>query len=206
MWLFALGLSTLFAVGLVVYRVQTTHERFYAFMTWNLFLAWLPFLFSFFLVHFARIRGFGWLSVLTLGVLWLLFFPNGPYVVTDLIHFSYWKGGISQWFDLLMLFTSAWTGLLLGLLSLYMLQRLVDERYGLAAGWLFALVSLVLCSIGVYVGRFLRWNSWEVLTDPKTLWRDITRLNDFQPMEFIALFALGLAVAYGVTYALVARK
>ena len=96
------------------------------------------------------------------------------YLVTDLMHLRP-VPAIPLWYDALMLFTFALTGLLLGLHSLAMMQNLVSGRYGDTIGWLFALLTMSLSSFGVYIGRFLRWNSWDLLANPVSLLSDVAQ-------------------------------
>ncbi len=106
------------------------------------------------------------------ALLWVLFFPNCFYIVTDLIHLRKFGGhGVPGWYDMLMTASFAFVGVFLGTLSLYLLHLSVRERFGWRAGWAFAGMMLLLGALGIYVGRFLRWNSWDVFTRPEKLWR-----------------------------------
>ena len=97
-------------------------------------------------------------------VLWLLFFPNAPYLLTDFIHLG--EGPAPLWYDALMLSAFAWTGLLLGFASLYLVQMVIRRAFGERVAWLGVVIALVLASIGVYLGRFIRFNSWDALLHP----------------------------------------
>ena len=110
-------------------------------------------------------RGVATAPLVVLGGVWLLFLPNAPYIATDVI----WLGALSSgthWHDPLLVATAAGIGLVLGFLSLYLVQAVVAERLGRVAGWTVALGALVLSGLGVYLGRYQRWNSWEVVTEP----------------------------------------
>lgn len=147
--------------------VYTGHITF-IFLLWNLFLAWLPVLFAL-LARWQRASRWGrWVW----GGLWLLFFPNAPYLLTDLLHLGQ-IGSVPIWYDLIMLLTFALAGLFLGFASLFWLHGLVAKTWNRWAGWLFVLVVLGLSSFGVYIGRFLRWNSWDLLLNPTILLRDL---------------------------------
>lgn len=155
------------AVVLSAYRVERTGSPHLAFLTWNLFLAWLPLLFAAGLHAVNRRRAPGAILWL-LALLWLLFFPNAPYILTDFIHLR--RGhGAPLWFDFLLIGSFAGTGLLLAYASLYLVHEVVRERLGPAAGWMACLAALLLCSIGIYVGRFLRFNSWDAISQPGSL-------------------------------------
>jgi uncharacterized membrane protein len=168
--LFALLLSSLFAVGLLMVRIYVVRQLTYAFLVWNLFLAWLPYLLSGVAVRSHR-RGYWPIAVASAG-LWLLFFPNAPYILTDFLHLAA-RHPIPLWYDLLLLASFAWTGLFLAMASLASMQTIVSGALGKAAGWLFALITIALGGLGIYVGRFLRWNSWDVVANLSALLVDI---------------------------------
>ncbi len=140
------------------------------FLLWNLFLAWLPVLFAL----LARRQQASRLGRGLWGGLWLLFFPNAPYLLTDLLHLGR-IGHVPIWYDLIMLLTFALAGLFLGFASLFWLHDLVSKTWNRWTGWLFVLVVLGLSSFGVYIGRFLRWNSWDLLLNPTFLLRDLAQ-------------------------------
>ncbi len=176
----------------------------YVFLCWNLFLAWIPWLAG---RAFEASRRRPSAATLQLGwfALWLLFLPNAPYIATDLLHLK-WRPPVPLWYDLALLLAFAGTGLLLGYLSLLDVQAAVEERFGRAKGWAVAAGSLLLSGFGVYLGRFLRRNSWHVLTDPIALLRDIAdRLLDptLHPRTygFTLVFGLGLLLGYAALVA-----
>ncbi|MBX0327234.1 DUF1361 domain-containing protein [Oscillochloris sp. ZM17-4] len=166
------------------------------FLIWNLILAWMPYLMSLWVESAARRS---WWRALLPGVLWLLFLPNAPYIMTDFIHLE-WMGFV-WWYDLGMLMAFAWAGCLLGVASLYIVQRVVRERLGAALSWAFVLASCGLSGLGIYFGRFLRWNSWDVLFSPRGLAHDLWHiLSDPahypQMIGVSGLFACFLALGY----------
>jgi uncharacterized membrane protein len=147
-------------------RLDWAQRTVYIWLVWNLFLAWVPYGLSL-VTSFLHARGAArWWSLGPLGVAWLLVFPNAPYLLTDFIHLKP-RHGIPLWFDVALLAMFAATGWLLGLLSLEVWKRLLEERVGRVGAWVgVALVSL-LCGYGIYLGRVERWNSWDVLTEPR---------------------------------------
>jgi uncharacterized membrane protein len=163
---YPLALSSGLAVALVAGRVLRTGEAAYTFMVWNLFLAWLPYLFSLWAALAERRRPGQWWRLLLPGALWLLFLPNGPYIVTDIIHLRRIQPAI-WWLDVGLIATFAWTGCFLAVASLHAMQELVRRYLGAALSWLFVLLTLPLSGLGVYLGRFERLNSWNVLTNPR---------------------------------------
>ena len=143
----------------------------FLFLVWNLFLAWVPYFISLSIETITRFSNSRFI-VGTLLVCWLLFFPNAPYIVTDLLHLKS-RYPIPKWYDLMVLVSFAWTGLMLGFLSLYEIQRFLKKRLHSKLAWLFTILAIFLCAFGIYLGRFLRWNSWDIITNPTTLFQDI---------------------------------
>lgn len=132
--------------------------------------------------------------------LWLLFFPNAPYILTDLFHLRH-REGAPLWFDLLLILSFAWTGLMLGYVSLVDIQQVVSRTYNKITGWLFAVAALMLSGFGIYLGRFERWNSWDVISNPKGLAKDIllpiiNPLGNLRVWGISAAFAIFLIVGY----------
>jgi uncharacterized membrane protein len=157
------GLSAL-AVGMLAGRALMSGRTHYFFLLWNLFLAWLPLPLAWAAYGLQRYP----LAAVVPAGLWLLFLPNAPYLITDLMHLRP-AAGIPIWYDAYMLFAFAVCGLLLGLRSLALMERVVQEWAGTAGSRLFVLAACGLSGVGVYLGRFLRWNSWDVFGDPLAL-------------------------------------
>jgi len=170
--LYPILLSTLLACGLFAGRVYLSHTLTYIFLVWNLFLAWIPYLSSMWASHLHRRRPGRWWYLIIPGALWLVFFPNAPYIVTDFLHLRA-RVSIPIWYDIGMLSVFAWTGMFLAVFSLRTMQKIVKAFLGSAAGWLFAMGALGLGGLGIYVGRFLRWNSWDLLLHPRSVLSDI---------------------------------
>jgi uncharacterized membrane protein len=145
--------------------MQYTGSPEWSFLAWNLALAWLPMLFAL-AAHAAHRASLPAAAVVSLSALWLLFLPNAPYLATDIIHVGRTWEAVPIWFDLLMVAAFGGTGLLIGYSSLYLIQSLVTERYGDLAGWTTAIAVFSLSSAGIYLGRVLRFNSWDPLTQP----------------------------------------
>jgi uncharacterized membrane protein len=176
------------------------------FLIWNLVLAWIPFLFALGAYAYTRRAS----STTALGLGWLLFFPNAPYIVTDFIHLS--RGSsVPLWYDAFTIGSFAATGLALGFASLYLMQCLVSVRLGLVASWLAVLVACVLGSVGIYLGRFARANSWDVLTRPEWFARIaharlLDPLGNPRLIAVTCVFTLLLAVGYVMLYRVVAPR
>ncbi len=179
---FILTLSTLFSFGLLFGRWQylpfdwTQIDSFavlksyrgaptFLFLVWNLFLAWIPYWIALSIDGVFEKTKSKILSVTLLG-LWLLFFPNAPYIITDLLHLKS-RFPVPHWYDMMLIFSFAWTGLALGLLSLYEVQLFLEKHFKANWAWLFSTTSIALAGFGIFIGRFQRWNSWDVFTQPK---------------------------------------
>ncbi len=146
----------------------------YAFLVWNLFLAWVPYLSGLWAASLHQRYPARWWMLMIPGALWLSFFPNAPYIVTDFLHLQEReRAPIPLWYDIGMFTVFAWTGLLLAVFSLRTMQTLVKSFLGSAASWLFVIGSLGLSGLGIYIGRFLRWNSWDLLLHPHSVLADV---------------------------------
>jgi uncharacterized membrane protein len=179
----ALCLAMLVGRAVMVRHVQLT------FYIWNLFLAWLPLLFGLRVYRLAGTSPARWWPLAICAVLWFLFFPNAPYIVTDFLHLKPHPLA-PVWFDIVMMMSFAWTGLLLGYLSLLLMQEIVRARKGPQWGWCFALTMLALSSFGIYLGRFKRWNSWDVLVRPHGLAGDVLSRFDIRSNPEMTYFLL----------------
>ena len=158
----ALLAASALCVATVEIRTHETGDSYYRFLVWNLILAWVPLGFA--VAAYSRARRRVDALVWVLLVPWLLFFPNAPYLLTDFIHLG--EGPAPLWYDGLMLSAFAWTGLLLGFASLYLVQMVFRRAFGSKVAWLAVVMALGLASIGVYLGRFIRFNSWDALLHP----------------------------------------
>ncbi len=190
-----LGLSVM-CVGLLAFRMYHSGSLRFGFLSWNLFLAWVPLgiaLLTYRRLEQGRLRGYhalaGWAA-------WLLFFPNAPYIITDLLHLTK-RSAVPIWYDSLMVFSYALVGLLAGLLSLYLIHRVMDRLLGRGAARWVVTGSLLLAGFGVYLGRFERWNSWDLLTNPAGLLGNaLVQLTNPTALRLTAVFALMLTLIY----------
>jgi uncharacterized membrane protein len=193
-------------VALVLARVAWTRNFSYLFLVWNLFLAWLPLALALLACDEYRPGARPNWRFRSLAAAWLLFFPNAPYIYTDLIHLTSRYYG-HFWVDLVLILSYALTGLVLGFVSLYLMQTVVTRMFGRAASWLFIAAVAVLSGFGIYLGRFLRLNSWDVVLQPLAVCRGIGQwiagpLAHPTAYAFPALFATFLFIAYLMLYAL----
>jgi uncharacterized membrane protein len=160
-----------FCISLSLLRVAFTGTSGFLFLNWNLVLAFIPWLLTSFMILWELTSTVAILLVMT-G--WLLFFPNSLYILTDLIHLGRVEGA-PAWLDLILLLSFAWTGLCFGFASLMDIEGKLSTRFGLRRRTvtLFSIGMLFLAAFGIYLGRFLRWNTWDLLGYPGALLDDI---------------------------------
>jgi uncharacterized membrane protein len=187
----------------MLFRAVYFQQPAFLFFIWNLFLAWVPAIaaLAFYALAHRSPRNNG--VLVGIAILWLLFFPNAAYIVTDIVHLQE-SPPVPLWFDLIGIVTVAQTGLFLGYLSLYLMQEVVRAWIGRWYSWAFAMLMLSLSAYGIYLGRFLRWNSWDVLIDPVDSLRTaagmlIPRLR-VEPLAFSATFFAFSLVCYLIVY------
>jgi uncharacterized membrane protein len=168
----------------------------FMFLIWNLFLAWIPYLIAILLEKLPAKK------ILAIPALlaWLVFFPNAPYLVTDLLHVHY-RHGVPLWYDVMMLFSFAWTGLMLGFLSLMEVQRFLEKRLDKMAVRGLVWAAILLCGFGVYLGRYQRWNTWDLVTNPYQLFWE-TAAVVLHPCSYLGTLGLAVVMAgvLGVGY------
>jgi len=166
-----LAVMSAFCFTLSLTRYWLSHSTVYLFLNWNLFLAFIPWVASS-AIMVNKNEKINKLLMLPLIFSWLAFFPNSPYILTDLFHFRS-RSGVPLWFDLVLILSFAWTGLTFGLASLFDIEKLLSPFLN---KWILKVLLMVLLfagSFGVYVGRYLRWNSWDIISEPVPLLYDI---------------------------------
>ena len=195
-----LAVSCALSAVLWLFRVLYSHTFVYFFLNWNLLLAWIPLGLAVVMVRLNRRTPRPRLVLLLLLGGWLLFFPNSPYIVSDLMHLAP-RSRVPLWYDALMLFSFAWNGLILGFVSLWLVQQMVSGWFGRMAGWLMVGFTLAATGFGIYLGRFQRWNSWDILADPYGLLHAVVKpvldpLAHPRTIGVTLLFGSFLLVAY----------
>lgn len=187
------------------------NKTYFDFLLWNLFLAWIPLLLAVVVAELGKRLAPGWVRsavVTVLGAAWLLFFPNAPYIVTDLIHLTLQKAWYVEagrwtfryWYDFLMMLLISWNGFLLGFGSAYLVQYQVMKRFGGAVSWLFVIAVSMLGGYGILLGREYRLNSWDALTDAKALLSLIGESLNGQSVLFCLLFGVVILIVHGTFY------
>lgn len=159
------------------------------FFVWNLFLAALPYFFIRLSEYSKNI-----LLIALLFLLWLVFLPNAPYVISDLKHLRP-RTNVPYWYDIITFLCCAITGLLLGGLAVIVAARRFQWQQWPNSLQKLSLLLFPLCGFGIYLGRVLRWNSWDILTNPTALFQDIFQLfTNTQTASAVFIYC----VAYGL--------
>jgi uncharacterized membrane protein len=161
-----LNIACAVCIGLVGARIAYSERADHLGLIWNLFLAWIPFILAYFAHAVSWRRVSLYFIIPAIALLWLIFFPNAPYMLTDLQDLARKAGGAPLWYDVIIVVWCSWTGMLLGIISLYLMQDIIVRTLSRTAGWVFVLVISGLSSFGMYIGRFVRLNSWDILQDP----------------------------------------
>jgi uncharacterized membrane protein len=193
----ALFFTSVFAVLLDIARVGVSQKINFAFLIWNLFLAWIPYVLATTLHKNTSKKQF----ILTF-IPWLLFFPNAAYLITDILHVDN-RPPIPLWYDSLIFFIFAWLGIMLATIALLRVHVYLEHHYGKIKAFFSLVVIAFLTAFGIYLGRFERWNSWDALLNPADLfgnifniWRDIP--HTYEPALFVSVFTVTILSTYYV--------
>ncbi|QRM89533.1 DUF1361 domain-containing protein [Lacinutrix sp. WUR7] len=192
-----LSASMFLSIFLLMIRMKITHTFFFIFLIWNLFLAVIPYAITTYLKSKESTNK--WQLAIWFGI-WLLFLPNAPYIITDLIHLKISKNPYF-WLDVLVITSFAYNGLILFFLSLAdikeVLQKHISENK--VSYVIYALFPLT--AFGIYLGRFLRYNSWDILQHPTALFKDILNMI-IQPNQHLEvwLFTFGFGSFLAISF------
>lgn len=204
----ALIASNLVSVLLFLIRVQQSHNLRYWFLLWNLVLAWLPL--GVVLLLRERLKTTRWLTWQNIGlsILWLGFLPNSFYLVSDLIHLHS-SGEVSILFDTVMFMSFIFNGFVAGFASVFLVHNLLLKRFRRNQVHLVIAAILLLCSFAIYMGRDLRWNTWDILVNPAGILFDVSErvinpLTHSEVFSITGLFFVLLGSIYIVVWQSVA--
>jgi len=195
--------ASIISIFLVVARMAVSDSRLHTNLVFNLLLAWIPFILSYIIYVMSWKRSLLYFFLPITAFLWLIFFPNAPYILTDLQHLSHQTASAPLWYDVIVMIWFSWTGLLLGLVSLYLMHDIVQRKYGRTIGWVFVFVVSAASSLGVYLGRFVRLNSWDILQDPGEIAVSLLGLvidPSLRLFAFTSLFAIFYLFVYLTLY------
>lgn len=191
-----LAASISFSVILMTVRIIFSGNLGYSFLIWNLFLAFIPFAISNWLSKNAHLAG-SKLSFSLVFIAWLLFIPNSFYILTDLFHLNTFIS-MPLWFDLTMILSFAWNGMLLGVLSVQQMEKLIERYIRRKTGLFFIYPVMFLNALGIYIGRYLRFNSWDVITNPFHLIEEIFNLA-LHPVEYKYVWSMVICFSVFMT-------
>jgi uncharacterized membrane protein len=198
-----LASATVFSVAVWRVRSEYSGTVHYAFLIWNLFLAWIPFIIAYFTYTMTLKRQWVYVVIPIAAFFWMIFFPNAPYILTDFQHLASPWTDLPVWYDVMMLIWFAFTGLLLGIVSLFLMQEIIRREFGRWVGWGFVTLVAGLSSAGIYMGRFLHWNSWDILLNPSDIaFQTIQSAQNpsLQSIGFTGLFAAFFLFLYITLY------
>jgi uncharacterized membrane protein len=170
------------------------------YLIWNLFLAWVPYVISlYFIKKDTSVNYF-----VPLFIVWLLFFPNAPYLVTDVLHIVSSSPAL-LWYDSLLFFFFGWIGLFLGMLSLFNIHQYLKAHLSYLLSEIIIFLICFISSFGMYLGRFERWNSWDIFINPITLVRHLFNLSinvthTGVPLIFVIIFTVFMYSIYKTMY------
>ena len=188
-------------ITLVAVRVAYSDSSRHTGLIWNLFLAWIPFILAYVAHAVSWRRIWLYLIIPVIAFLWLIFFPNAPYMLTDLQDLARVSTSAPLWYDVIIVVWCSWTAMLLGIVSLYLMQDIVIRTFGRFVGWSFIFVISALSSFGIYIGRFMRLNSWDILQNPGETAMSILGLI-IDPSRRLAAFTLSYTFFFLFVYLL----
>ena len=200
--------------------------QYHVYLIWNVILAWVPleivslmyYINSKFKSNKASVK----IATVFLGILWLLFYPNSAYIITDFIHLStnqyhiinpnyspysnelkiLFNDNISIWFDFVNIGIGVWIGYVVGFISLHIIHKSLIKKYSSMVTWIFVSIVHLLTGFAIYIGRFNRWNSWDIIIHPTNIITILQRSIDLKTLKFTLLFGVFSLVLYVINYIL----
>jgi uncharacterized membrane protein len=185
-------ISSAFSILLLIIRIVVSHRLSYIFLAWNLLLAYVPLMIANWLNRHEAVIQKKIMLVLTISM-WLLFLPNSFYILTDLFHL-HTSDGNRPWFDLTLILSFAWNGILFGIISIWKMEIMLKRTKGRLASAVLIFTVMWLNAFGVYIGRFLRFNSWDVIFNPFPLFTEVVDMI-INPYDYKTAWAISLCFA-----------
>jgi len=199
-----LSASSAMCIALVQVRIAHSGSQRYTIQVWNLFLAWIPFALAYVVHMLSWRRRLVYFVTPVFALVWLIFFPNAQYLLTDLEHLSQESTVAPLWYDVILLVWLTWTGMLLGIVSLNLMQDVVRRTFNRQIGWIFVFLVAGFSSVGVYIGRFMRLNSTDLFQDPAgsagNIWSWLADPS-LNSLGFVGLYTLFFIFVYLILYA-----
>lgn len=177
------------SLALLQLRFAYTGDVKFIFLVWNLFLAIIPYLIGKWLRFRESENPY---IISTLLLIWLLFLPNAVYLITDFIHLKV-SNLIITALDILILTSFSCAGAFMAFESMKDTYLMLDKNlFHISKNKYYCIITF-LSAMGVYLGRVLRWNSWDILRDPSGLVMDsihlfIHPLREIHAWIFIGVF------------------
>lgn len=210
--IFNMCLLVSFAAAIMaLFRVYNSKSIGSIIYIWNLMLAWIPFTCSIIIsyIYFSN-KNYKKNSIILylLMFIWFIFYPNAPYIITDYIHINVsnyvfkikdtleFSKNFWIWYDFILISLFAWIGFILGFISLYLNQIIISIKYNKIVSWIFVTIVLFVSGYGIYLGRFIRFNSWDIITNPFGLIIHILKDISFESLCFSIVFGVFLLLTY----------
>ena len=187
---------------MIAVRMLYVKNLYYGFLAWNLFLAGLPLLISsklFRIQHLRRLYLFSGLLI------WILFLPNAPYIITDLVHLHH-RPPVPYWYDMLLILLSAFNGLALGFVSINQIEKLIFRRNAEIFLLPFRIGVMIAMGYGVYMGRYLRFNSWDAFLNPVEVFKGVTSSVHVATIGFVLTFSFVTFLLYAFFQSILLRR
>jgi uncharacterized membrane protein len=198
---FALLLLSIFCANASFVRVAMTNTSDLLFLIWNLALAWVPLIFAWLLFTRTRRYGLQWgkLNALYFAI-WILFLPNAFYLVTDFVHLAGDFSEPQRIYDIVLLMSYSVLGILLGVIALMLVHIRAVQRFK-AYGHILPVIALLVTGFGIYLGRYLQWNSWDIVLNPFGILFDVSD-RIVNPTSHLQTFGITFLffVFYGLVY------
>ncbi len=189
---------TIASILMVLIRIVWTGSTAYAFIIWNLILAFLPWTISLTWKKHTNNKTMRWISYFV----WLLFLPNAPYLMTDLFHLRFHHEA-PMWYDLMLIFSAAFAGLMLFYMSVFNFLNTLNNTLFLKHKRQVVYLLMFLTGYGIYLGRIVRLNSWDIISSPikvvnKISYAFMNMHNLIECASVTLLFALFLYLGFKI--------
>ncbi len=182
-----LFIFSLYCLAFSLIRVKLTTSIYLMFLIWNLFLAIIPYI----ITGYIKTKN-SKLSKLKFGIIsfiWLLFLPNSFYIITDFVHLTFSKS-YTFWYDLVLISSYSILGFVLGITSMQDFESILDSKINSQKSSILLFIISLLSGFGIYLGRILRYNSWDILKNPMNLFLDLFQI-------FISIESLNFSILFG---------
>ena len=200
--------------------------QYHVYLIWNVILAWVPLeivsLICYINWKFKNNKMSVKIATVFLGILWLLFYPNSAYIITDFIHLStnqyhiinpnyspysnelriMFNDNISIWFDFVNIGIGVWIGYVVGFISLHIIHQSLIKKYNIVVTWMLVSIVHLLTGFAIYIGRFNRWNSWDIIFHPINIITILQSSTDLKTLKFTLLFGAFSLILYVINYLL----